>query len=102
MPSPDNRLMLVRNNTLINPLHGLAGGKRLDFSGRLPAVEINDLMRKPHYGIVTISSGSVRGSGNRAENAPPAWRGMIGIGAWSANIHIDEPCRAPVPMADCR
>jgi hypothetical protein len=36
MPSPRNSLMLVRNNTLINPLNGLAGGKRLDFSGHRP------------------------------------------------------------------
>ena len=81
--------VLAQNNTLINPLSGLDREETLEFSGSLPAAEINDAMRKPYYGIVSISSRNVRGSGNRAENAPPAWRGMIGVGAWSQNIHID-------------
>jgi hypothetical protein len=82
--------VLVRNNTLINPLSGLDREETLEFSAGIPSNELTDVMRNPYYGIVTISTRNVRGSGNRAENTPPAWRGMVGVGAWSENIEISE------------
>ncbi len=82
--------VLVRNNTVINPLCSLAGARRLDFSGDIQRDVLNDVMRNPYYGIVTISSRNVRSSGNRAEQTPAAWRGMIGAGSWSENIRAEE------------
>lgn len=81
--------VLVRNNTIINPLSGLDRLETLDFSGGIPSNELTDVVRNPYYGIVTISTRNVHGSGNRAENTLPAWRGMVGVGPWSENIHIE-------------
>jgi len=82
--------VLVRNNTIINPLSGLADAKRLDFTRGIPVVQLNDVMRNPYSGVVTISTRNVCGSGNHAENTPSAWRGMVGVGAWSENINVSE------------
>jgi hypothetical protein len=82
--------VLVRNNTLINPLSGLDREETLEFSAGIPSNELTDVMSNPYYGIVTISTRNVRGSGNRGENTPPAWRGMVGVGAWSENIEVSE------------
>ncbi len=82
---------LVQSNTIINPFRGLAEGERLDFSHGIAAGELTDVMENPHYGILTISTRNVRGWGNRAENTPPAWRGMVGIGTWSDLIEIRQP-----------
>lgn len=82
--------VLVRNNTIIDPFRGLDIDEMLDLSAGIPPNEVTDVMRNPYWGILTISSRNVRGSGNRAENTPPAWRGMVGVGAWSENIEISE------------
>jgi hypothetical protein len=82
--------VLVRNDTLINPLSGLAEGRPLEFTRGIPPSELNDVVRRPYYGIITISTRNVRGSGNRVEKMPSAWRGMVGVGAWSENIDIRE------------
>ena len=81
--------VLIRNNTIINPLGGLNQQETLDFSRGIPSNELTEVMRYPYYGIVTISTRNVRGSGNRAENTPPAWRGMVGVGPWSENIAVE-------------
>ena len=81
--------VLVRNNAIINPLGGLNRQETLDFSRGIPFNELTDVVRNPYYGIVTISSRNVRGWGNRAENTPPAWRAVVGVGPWSENIHIE-------------
>jgi hypothetical protein len=81
--------VLVRNNTIINPLSGLDRQETLDFSKGIPCNELTEVMRYPYYGIVTISTRNVRGSGNCAEDTRPAWRGMLGVGAWSEHIAVE-------------
>jgi hypothetical protein len=62
--------VLVRNNTIIDPLSGSDRQETLDFSRGIPSNELTDVMSNPRCGIVTISSRNVHGWGNRAEKHP--------------------------------
>jgi hypothetical protein len=81
----------IENNTFINPLCKMRQGQSFDLTADIPADVLNDVMRTPYYGIVTLSSRNVQCNGNRAENTPPFWRDMVGVGTWSEKIEVEIP-----------
>jgi len=82
--------VVLENNKIINPLTGIKRAEKLDFSQSVAVEHRDDVIRNPYFGVVTISTRNVRGTGNRAEKIPDAWRGMIGIGPWSEEITVEE------------
>ena len=54
------------------------------------APELISLLREPFYGIFVSASEDVTLTGNRVEEAPANFKGLLGIGPWNGKIHAQE------------
>lgn len=54
------------------------------------ASEMDPLLREPFYGIFVSASEDVTLMGNRVEEAPANFKGLLGVGPWSTNIRGQE------------
>ena len=54
------------------------------------APEMAPLLREPFYGIFVSASGDVTLTGNRVEDPPALFKGLLGIGPWNRNIRGQE------------
>ena len=48
------------------------------------------LLREPFYGIFVSASEDVTLTGNRVEEAPAHFKGLLGVGPWNTNIRGQE------------
>ncbi len=54
------------------------------------APEMLPLLREPFYGIFVSASEDVTLTGNRVEEAPAHFKGLLGVGPWNTNIRGQE------------
>lgn len=86
----------VRDNVIVRPFQApptKLGGLDLTLPGRMetafaPPVppELLPVLRQPFYAVFVSGSEDVTLSGNVIEDAPPAVKGMLGIGPWTRNV----------------
>ena len=84
----DTGEVLVRCDTikmLADATHGLP----IDVHLAVPT-ELPPLLREAFYGIFVSASEDVTLTGNRVEEAPANFKGLLGIGPWNTNIRGQE------------
>ena len=94
----NSRGVTVADNVIIRPFQATPEKLRfLDltrpgvieqkFAPPVPA-ELLPVLREPFYGIFISASDEVTLTGNRVEEAPPFFKGLLGVGPWNGKIHV--------------